>query len=116
MSKAVERARVTGGTVVHGACRKLYPGIVRWSRAEREKIQAARRRQVRRWLAAQAPRERRIADGRIFGAESLQSLADRYGISKERVRQIEGRLARSLHEFEWKQAGNAVARAPRRKG
>lgn len=81
--------------IVRGANRTLY-GVAQWSRAEREEAQAALRKRAAAWLSKQAPRHRRIAEGRFFGEETLQSLADRYGISKERVRQVEGRLAANL--------------------
>ncbi len=46
-------------------------------------------------------RDRRIVDGRVLAEEprTLQELADEFGVSRERVRQLEARLVNRLREY-----------------
>jgi len=59
-----------------------------------------RRRAIRQALEQLKPREREIVSDRLLRDDplTLQELADRYGISRERVRQIEQNALRKLKE------------------
>jgi RNA polymerase sigma-32 factor len=56
---------------------------------------------VKEFGAALTGREREIFDGRLMAEEplTLQDIADRYGISRERVRQIEERVKKKLKAY-----------------
>ena len=55
---------------------------------------------VREFADALEPRDRRIVDARILAEEprSLQELGDEFGVSRERVRQLEARIVAQLRE------------------
>jgi RNA polymerase sigma-32 factor len=55
---------------------------------------------VREWASGLEPRERRIIEERILREEprTLQELGDEFGITRERVRQVEARLVKRLRE------------------
>jgi RNA polymerase sigma-32 factor len=52
-------------------------------------------------LAVLKPRERRIIEQRVLAdsPSTLQNLADEFGISRERIRQIEQNALRKLHKM-----------------
>jgi len=87
------------------------PDEVLASRQERELVREASARFAKRLSA----RDRAVFSARWLGDEppSLQSLADRFDVSRERMRQIEARILRRFKDYLHARAGRFVSeRAP----
>ena len=68
--------------------------------AERESGKRARSAWIRQALDQLSPRERKIVERRFLheGKETLADIGDSFGVSKERIRQIEARALQKMKE------------------
>ena len=64
-------------------------------------LQRVFREQMSEFVAQLGDRDRQIIDERVLAEDqkTLQELADEFGISRERVRQLEARLVKRLREY-----------------
>ena len=64
----------------------------------RERDGAARAAWIKKALSSLSPRERQIISRRFLGERriTLAEIGESFGVSKERIRQIEGRALRKL--------------------
>ena len=77
---------------------------------EREQFQRQLREKLEAFGAALKGRDKTIFDERLLAAEplTLEQIGQRYGVTRERARQIEKRLLTRLREFLKKEMGEAV--------
>jgi RNA polymerase sigma-32 factor len=67
----------------------------------KKEIEALLHNKIAEFRKKMSPREKEIFDLRIFSDNpvTLQEIGDRYGISRERVRQVEKNIVRKMREF-----------------
>jgi len=67
----------------------------------RKEIEALLHSKINEFKKTMSPRELEIFEQRIFSENpaTLQKIGDRYGISRERVRQVEKNIVKKLREY-----------------
>ena len=70
-------------------------------RVAKKEIEALLHTKIAEFRKKMTPREKEIFDLRIFSDSpvTLQEIGDRYGISRERVRQVEKNIVKKMREY-----------------